>query len=302
MAFAFVSSTNASATGASSLTANVPAGAAAGTLLVAVYAFEGVAAGSGPWIIPNITTHAVADIGPITGWMQACWQTPSVTGVGIEVWCAIYSTGATFKADFTTTQNAVVVGGAWTGEYNPNGQITGSPPRIATTAQVTGNQPAAPSVTPNTGELVIACGGDLMTASKFGTPSGFTNRVDVARSGSGTVEATIADLVASTAGSTGPITFPNNAAATTTAGSTATLVIVPTPTVAGTGGVIDAGLPEGLDLTAGYTLRLTALDPTTGAQVTGVNIDQSVITATQITGTPEELETGSWFLVPGPNA
>lgn len=302
MAFSFIGSNNAAATGATEVDLSVPAGVGAGQIIVGVYAFEGVAAGSGPWIVPNNGQLAADFIGPSKGWQQVCFQAPNATGVGIEVWAAIYTSGTHQYAEFTTSQNAVAVCGAWSGEYNPNGQITGAPPRVSATAQVVGNQPAAPNVTANNGELVIACGGDLMTASKFGTPSGFTNRVDVARSGAGTVEATIADMATSAAGAVGPITFPNNAAASTTAGSTATLVIRPVPTVAGTGGVINAGLPENLDLQASYTLRIVGLDPTTGAQVSGVNIDQSVLTATQISGTPAELETGGWLLVPGPNA
>lgn len=303
MAFAYVSSNSGTVTGATSLTYNRPAGLSGGELLVSVWAFEGVAAGSGPWIIPNIGQYAANVIGPAEGWLQACWQTPSATGVGIEVWVAFNGAGSVNQsANFTASMNAVSVMSAWTGQYNPSGTITGSPPRVATTAQVTGNQPAAPAVTANSGELIVACGGDLMTVSGFGTPSGFTNRVDVNRGSAGQVEATIADAQASSAGNTGPITFPNNAAATTTAGTTATLLIVPTPTTAGTGGVIDAGLPEHLDLGAGYTIRITALDPTTGNTITGVNINQSVVTAEQISGTPEELQQGQWFLVPGPGS
>lgn len=302
MAFTYIGNASATGTGVTSLDCSRPSGTAVGDLLVAVYAFEGVAAGSGPWIIPNTGQLAQPFIGPGEGWLQACWQAPSTGGVGIEVWVAIHGAGSDQKAQFVTSQNVVTVAAAWSGEYNPTGNISGSPPRIATTAQVTGNQPPAPAVTPRVGELVIACGGDLMTASKFGTPSGFTNRIDANRGAAGEVEATIADATATVAGNTGPITFPNNAASSTTTGATATLVIIPTPTTAGVGGIINAGLPEDLDIGPGYTLQVTALDPTTGNPVSGVTVNNLIFTAEQVAGTPDQLEVGPFMLVPGPNA
>ena len=70
-----------------------------------------------------------------------------------------------------------------------------------------------------------------------------------------------------------------------------------------------APLPENLDLEANYTLRVVAVDPTTGATVPGVNIGATVITATPVAaggitdgGPPGELAGGDWFLVPGPGA
>jgi hypothetical protein len=41
-----------------------------------------------------------------------------------------------------------------------------------------------------------------------------------------------------------------------------------------------APMPDGLVLGSGYTLRVTALDPTTGNLVAGVNVGLEVITAT----------------------
>lgn len=64
-----------------------------------------------------------------------------------------------------------------------------------------------------------------------------------------------------------------------------------------------APMPENLDLQAGYTLRVVALDPSTGNQVANVNIGQTVITATNIS--PAAAGTfafGDWALVPGPMA
>jgi hypothetical protein len=285
------------------VTCNRPTGTAVGNLLVAVYAFEGVANGSGPWIIPNTGQLSTAFIGPSSGWLQACWQTPSATGVGIEVWCAIHGSGATQSAQFAASQNVVTVAAAWSGEYNPTGLISAAPPRIATTAQVTGDQPPAPSVLPNVGELVVACGGDLMGGSGFGTPSGFTNRIDTARSGAGTAEATIADVTASVAGPTGLITFPNTAATSTTRGATATLVFVPAPTTPGVGVVLEAPFAESLDLPDGYIIEWSAID-TTGADVSGVIVSGVSIFGTELgTGTGTDGETpGPYMLVPGPAA
>ena len=302
MAFSFIAANSATGTGVTSLACNLAAGTAAGDLLVIAYAFENVAASSGPWIIPNVGQLNPNGIGPANSWQQACWQAPSGTGTGIEVWAAIYSSGTAITGNFAASQNVSVVTCTYRGEYNPTGNILGAPPRLAPTAQVTGHQPASPSVLANNGELVIAVAGDTMTASNFGTPSGFTNRVDVTRGAAGTVETTIADRVATLTGATGPITFPNNASSATAKGSTATLVFQAVPTVAGSGGIINAGMPEDLDIGAGYTIRVTALDATTGNQVSGVNIDQVVLTATQVSGTPAELETGDWFLMPGPGA
>lgn len=301
MAFSFIASSNAVGSGVTNLQYNVPTGTQPGDLMVGLWAFEGVAAGSGPWIIPNVGQLQPNGIGPAGAWQQYVFQAPGSTGVGIEVWCAIESTATNPEAFFTTAQNVTSVMCTYRGEYNPTNNILGAPPRIAVEQQVTGHQPPSPSVTANMGELIVAVAGDTMTASNFGTPSGFTNRVDIQRSGAGTVEATIADRTATIAGSTGPITFPNNASSASAKGSTGTLIFQAVPTTAGTGGVINAGLPDDLDIGSGYTLRVTALDENTGNSVSGVNIDTVVLTVDQISGTPEGLEVGPFMLVPGPN-
>ena len=302
MAFAFIGNASATASAATEIDCNRPAGVSAGNIIIAVFGFEGVAAGSGPWIIPNNGQFSTNYIGAAEGWQQVCWQAPGSTGVGIEVWAAIHSSGAVQNAMFATAQNAVTVTAAYSGEYNPTGNITGALPRVATTAQVTGNMPPAPNAVANAGELIVACGADLMTAAKFGAPSGFTNRIDANRAGAGTVDATIADATAVAAGATGLITFPNNAASSSTTGATATLLIIPAPTTPGAGGIINAGLPEDLDIGSGYTLQVAALDPSTGNPVSGVTVSNLIFTADQISGTPEGLEVGPFMLVPGPNS
>ena len=304
MAFTFVDSVTAYTAGATSLSA--AHSFAVGDLLVGLYAFQGVSASSGPWSSPNVGQYATDHIGPASGWQQVCWQAPSATGVGIEVWAAINGTtspGGRILA-FNSSQQCQLVMGAWTGAYAPNGTILDGAVRVATTAQPVGNAPAAPSVYANASELVIALGGDLMGAGGFGTPPGFTQRLDVAGGGAGNVEATIADAAPTVPGATGLIVFPNNAAASSTAGATATLAVRPALSVVTAGEIVDAPMPPDLDLGAGYTLRVTALDPATGATVSGVTISTTVLTASQASsnagsggGSP-----GDWMLVPGINA
>jgi hypothetical protein len=62
-------------------------------------------------------------------------------------------------------------------------------------------------------------------------------------------------------------------------------------------------MPDGLLLGSGYTLRVTALDATTGNLVANVNVGLEVITGTE-TGNADgsAFTTGPYMLVPGPNA
>jgi hypothetical protein len=64
-----------------------------------------------------------------------------------------------------------------------------------------------------------------------------------------------------------------------------------------------APMPDGLVLGSGYTLRVTALDPTTGNLVGGVNVGLEVITGTSSDALGGGAFTaGPFMLVPGPNA
>lgn len=301
MAFSFIAASNATGTGVTSLSINMPAGTTAGDLVVIAYAFEGVATASGPWTIPNVGQFG-AGLGPALAWQLLAQQSPPNTGTGLEVWGAIYSSGALVIGNYATSRNVAAVAATYRGEYNPTGNILGAMPRLAPTMQVTGNQPSAPSVLANSGELIVAAGADTMTGAGYGTPSGFTNRVDQARAGAGTAEATLADRTASVTGNTGLITFPNNASGGTAAGGTATLVFQPQPTTVGDGAVIDAGLPQDLDISDGFTLRVTALDPTSGNPVSGVTVSNLILTVDQLSGTPDQLTFGPFMLVPGPGA
>jgi hypothetical protein len=57
-------------------------------------------------------------------------------------------------------------------------------------------------------------------------------------------------------------------------------------------------LPPGLDLWPGCTIRVTAVNPTTGAVVSGVKV--SNVTIEGASDTPLALEYGPFMLVTGP--
>jgi hypothetical protein len=62
-------------------------------------------------------------------------------------------------------------------------------------------------------------------------------------------------------------------------------------------------MPDGLILGSGYTLRVTALDPTTGNLVGGVKVGLEIITGTPTDdGGSGAFTVGPFMLVPGPNA
>lgn len=64
-----------------------------------------------------------------------------------------------------------------------------------------------------------------------------------------------------------------------------------------------AAMPPNLDLDSGYTIRVTALDPTTGASVAGVVLTNVIIMARNMGASDSSaLATGPWLLVPGSSA
>ena len=69
---------------------------------------------------------------------------------------------------------------------------------------------------------------------------------------------------------------------------------------------LNAGMPDAQHLQAGYTLRVTTIDPTTGNLVSGAKINTVVIDADILTssasGPPSDIVYGDWMLVPGPGA
>ena len=54
---------------------------------------------------------------------------------------------------------------------------------------------------------------------------------------------------------------------------------------------LTAAIPEGMDIDGGWTLQLAAVDPSTGAAVSGVTVSGIVLLVSQITpGGPEALK------------
>ena len=56
------------------------------------------------------------------------------------------------------------------------------------------------------------------------------------------------------------------------------------------------------DLWGGCIIRVSAVDPTTGATVSGVNVSNVTLQIVQLAGGEAELVVGGWQLVPGPGA
>lgn len=68
---------------------------------------------------------------------------------------------------------------------------------------------------------------------------------------------------------------------------------------------IDIPMPPNLDIGATYKIRVTAVDPSSGALVSGVNIGSVVLTVDPVAFNPSDLSqlaTGDWSLLPGPGA
>lgn len=60
-----------------------------------------------------------------------------------------------------------------------------------------------------------------------------------------------------------------------------------------------APLPPNLDLADGYVVRFNALDPATGAQVTGVLVSNALVYVYSDTASsPQQLESGPFTLLP----
>lgn len=63
---------------------------------------------------------------------------------------------------------------------------------------------------------------------------------------------------------------------------------------------LTAPMAPGLDLRDGWTIRFNALDPDTGAEVSGVAVSNATVTIISLTAdTPADLQSGPFVLVPG---
>lgn len=206
-----------SSSGATSATITWP-GSPSGQMLVGIFGFEAVT--SGPWITG--TNQG--------GWARSCYQAPSASGNGLEVWNTNgWSSGATTQFNFTGTLAYVGIGRVYTGQYTGAGNVL----RAGTTAQVTGNNPAAPSIYAYINEMVVVCAASQLNSSGYtAAPTGYADLSSAARgSAHGNVEIGTADQVATGEGNTGSLTFTATAAAGGTKGATATLVIRGGPAV-----------------------------------------------------------------------
>lgn len=63
-----------------------------------------------------------------------------------------------------------------------------------------------------------------------------------------------------------------------------------------------AGMPDELDLGGGWTLRVTAVNPTTGAAISAITVSNLAILLNPLGETaPGDLAVGPYLLVPGPS-
>ena len=63
-----------------------------------------------------------------------------------------------------------------------------------------------------------------------------------------------------------------------------------------------AGLPPDLELAGGWTIRLTAIDPTAGTVVSGVVVSEVSVLSADLSGGLVDATVGPFMLVPGPGA
>lgn len=206
--------------------------AAAFDLLLIVLGFEAVAPGSGPWVAPNSTPGHLSSTG--NGWKQLLAQDPEAAGCGLEVWAAVYGSGSVAIADFNASYAVQGLMAIYRGEYYDSSagvaEIFTGAIRGSESAQVSGDDPAAPPVHSFVDELVIAVGADTL-AGGWGTPTptGWSSRADYARGGAGTVEITLADKPTTVEGDTGAIPWSAAASPSGARGATATLAVRPLP-------------------------------------------------------------------------
>lgn len=64
----------------------------------------------------------------------------------------------------------------------------------------------------------------------------------------------------------------------------------------------EAGMPPDTELDNGCTVVFDAIDPTTGASVSGVTFTAGVLYVDVTQGSVENLQSGPFMLVPGPGA
>lgn len=230
----FVSGSSSSTTGHM----NLPAGYAAGDLLIAVMGFEGVTPGSGPWAEYDpdpAHPDGEPDLRP-AGWARILYEEPSTAGNGLEIWTAYYGGGTFSHFKLATSGPFAAQMIELRGIYLPASPTTTNPVAAGTIranaeAQVTGDNPACPSVAARQGDMILGLAAHQLQSPGFGTPTspaGYTTVFDNPRAGTfGDVEIAAAVALAATSGTQGPIDFSALAATGSTKGATATLAIRP---------------------------------------------------------------------------
>ncbi len=224
MALAFQAASAAISGTATSGTITWP-GSPTDQLLIAVFGFEGVASGSGPWI------DHIDDGLSLHGWKRVGYQAPSATGCGIEVWDLWdWDSGPSTAFSFVSSLPYVARGLVYTGQY-VDAEFAADGVRASTTLQVTGDDANAPSVYAYDNEMLVVCAAQELQTPGWGTPTGCTQRFDSARGGSyGNVEITAADKSVSE-GDTGLIPWDTVAETGSSKGATITLALRPVAAV-----------------------------------------------------------------------
>ncbi len=201
-------------TNAASAILQVGAGSVAGDVLLAGFAFEGVAAGSGPYISGT----------PQLGWFRLLFQAPSATGAGLEVWGAILGSGSQTTFNFSPNANGV---GRMMSYQGSAGAVGNLQPAIESTAtaQVTGDNPSCPSIDTLTDDVMaVSFAAMVLTAPGFVWPAGHTEHWDNTRLGVfGTVEGSSGDKLLASPGTLGAVALTATASPAGAKGATATI-------------------------------------------------------------------------------
>lgn len=200
---------NASFTAVTSVTVTTPGSLQFHDLLFVAFAFEGVGAASGPWISGT----------PQAGWSRAGFADPAGTGVGVEVWWALWDSSTLTTFNFFAARS----GDAREVNYRcPLGADTQLD--VWSGQSHTGDNLVCPDITtlePDT--LVIGVAGSTLASPGFVWPGGYTERTDNTRAGFGTAEIAYADANQAAPGATGTITTTSTASPAGAEGATMTL-------------------------------------------------------------------------------
>lgn len=196
-------------TGTSSVIVFTPAGLQTHDLLFVAFAFSGVGAGSGPYVSGS----------PQLGWYRAGYAAPAGTGVGVEVWYALWDVGTQTTFNFAASSSGVAREQAFRCPAGVDSSLD-----VWAGQSHTGDNPVCPSIdTAHADSLVIGVAGSLLAAPGFAWPAGYTEGIDNTRAGFGTAEVSNAYANQAAPGDTGTITTTATASPAGTEGATMTL-------------------------------------------------------------------------------